>query len=337
MLFAMKPGFTCLLVTLVLAIGEGLNAQVDETIYESGDPTLAPETAGKPPSGRPSEPLGFNWSVYGGDLYQFNTSIAGGGSFSVNRSFLGFGLGYRFTPSLAIGLKISTEVDTYDFKDGGDFAAAANGAPWSTVNELSIGASVQWQIDREWSVFGSGSLNWAAEPDADWSNAMSGSGVIAGSYTFSRDLSLGFGVLASGRLDGSVLFIPSILIDWKITEGLVVTNVRGPATYPASAGIEILYSVTRDVTFSVGFRYEYRRFRLDDSGPEIIRGGVGTERSFPVWLRLEWRPVPKMRLHLLGGVSFGERLELQRADGSEVTQQDANPAPFVALFFGLKF
>jgi hypothetical protein len=64
---------------------------------------------------------------------------------------------------------------------------------------------------------------------------------------------------------------------------------------------------------------------------------VGTERSFPVWLRLEWRPAPKVRLHLLGGVSFGEKLELQRADGSEVTQQDANPAPFVALFFGVKF
>jgi hypothetical protein len=333
----MKPGISCLLVTMLLICSAGVNAQVDDTIYESGDPTLAPETPGRPPGGPPADPLGFSWSVNGGDLYQFKSSIEGGGSFSVNRAFLGLGLGYRFTPSLAIGFKLSTEVDSYEFKDGGSFAEAAGGTPWSTVNELSIGTSVQWKIDRDWSVFGSASINWAAEPSADWGNAMSGSGVIAGSYTFSRDLSLGLGVLASGRLDGSVLFIPSILIDWKITEGLVVTNVRGPATYPASAGIEILYSMSRQLTFSVGFRYEYRRFRLDDSGPEIIQGGVGTERSFPVWLRLEWRPAPKIRLHLLGGVSFGERLELQRADGSDVIQQDANPAPFVALFFGLKF
>lgn len=334
----MRPDLVlkCLLLPASLLTTAPLSAQEEASDRpEAG--YADSERSQRPQGGPPVEPNGLSWSVSGGDLYQFNTSIDGGGGFSVNRAFLGVGMKYRFDPSLALGLRISSEIDTYDFRGDGAFVAAAGGTPWNTINEFSIGTSVQWEIDRAWSVFASGALNWAAETDADLGDAMSASGVLAGSYAFSRELTLGFGVLASGRLDGSVLFIPSLLIDWQVTEGLVVTNVRGPQTYPTNAGIEIVRTLGRDLSFSVGFRYEYRRFRLDDQGPAPTRGGVGTERSFPVWLRLEWRPASRMRLHLLGGVSMGERLELQDASGRQLQQLDANPAPFVALFFGLKF
>ena len=321
-----------LLIGCAIALLTGLSpAQSPE---EPEDRTLE---LSQPPSGRPGQELGGSWAVAGGDLFQFQTSIEGGGSFSVNRSFLRGGYEHRFSPELKLGLSLATEVDTYDFKGGGTFAEAAGGTPWTTTREFSIGASFLWQVDSEWTVFGSGSFRSAGEPGAEWSETFTTGGVAAASYTFSRDFTIGAGVLASGRLDGSIQFIPSLLIDWKVTEGLVVTNVRGPRTYPSSAGIELLYQFEEDMTFSVGFRYEYRRFRLDDSGPPPTRGGVGTERSFPVWLRYEWRPRPGIRLHLLGGVSFGERLELQRADGVFLQRQDANPAPFVAIFFGFEF
>jgi hypothetical protein len=305
----------------------------DGMVPSETPPSPSPPTG----AGRPGQELGVTWTVSGGDMYQFQSSIDGGGSFSVNRAYLGARLQYRFSPSLRIGFKLNTEIDSYDFKGGGSFADAAGGTPWTTTQEFSIGGSAEWKIDDRWTIFGSGSARWAGEPDADWGSSFSTSGVIAGSYTFSRDLTLGAGLLASGRLDGSVLFIPSLLIDWTITDRLVVTNVRGPATYPASAGIELIYAIEDDLSFAIGFRYEYRRFRLDDSGPVTIHGGVGTERSFPMWLRLEWRPAPKLRLHLLGGISFGEKLELQNAGGVTIEEQDVKPAPFVALFFGFKF
>lgn len=315
----------------------GAFAQEDGAIFQSGDPTLEPGQPGERTSGRPDQPIGLTWAISGGDLYQFNASIDGGGSVSVNRAFVEGGFEYRFSPSLAIGFEIGAEFDSYDFKDGGTFANAAGGTPWTSTNELTLGSSVRWEIDREWSVFGAGFVRWAGEPGAQWSSAFSGGGIIAGSYTFSRKLSLGAGILASSRLDGSILLIPSLLIDWQITDDIVVTNVRGPATYPASAGIEIIYNFHEDMNVSLGFRYEYRRFRLDDSGPDIIHGGVGTDRNFPTWLRFEWRPVPKLRLHLLGGMSFGEQLELQTANGTQIQKQDVKPAPFIALFFGFKF
>ena len=149
---------------LCLVLSAGLFAQDDrqddrqddQQAYQSGgsDPSAAPgrpQGAEGPPTGRPSEPLGFTWTVSGGDLYQFNGSIDGGGSVSVNRAFLETGLEYRFSPSLAIGFKIGTEIDSYDFKDGGEFAAAAGGTPWTTINEFSLGTSLRWKIDEEWS------------------------------------------------------------------------------------------------------------------------------------------------------------------------------------------
>ena len=88
---------------------------------------------------------------------------------------------------------------------------------------------------------------------------------------------------------------------------------------------------------SIGTRYEYRRFRLDDSGPIAIRNGVGTNSGFPVWLRYEWRPVPEIRIHVLGGVSFGQRLELDDRDGNQLSRDDVDVAPFVGLFLGFEF
>ena len=111
------------------------SAQEDGEIFQSGDPTLAPDRPQGPPggpptgrpTGRPGQELGLTWAISGGDLYQFSSSIDGGGSVSVNRAFIEGGFEYRFSPSLAIGFEIGTEIDTYDFKGGGDFAAAAGG------------------------------------------------------------------------------------------------------------------------------------------------------------------------------------------------------------------
>lgn len=292
----------------------------------------------RPPQGPPvTAPGTLTWTIHGGDLYQFNTSIDDGGSFSVNRSFLGAGANYQFTPDLSLDLSIATEVDTYDFRGGGTFADAAGGTPWTTTVDVTLGSAVRWQIDRAWQVRLAGFLGWSAEHNADFGSSFYGGGIIAGSYTFSRDLTLGGGFLIASRIEDNVLIIPALLVDWRINERLTMTNVRGPVTYPASAGVELIYNIEDSLNFAIGFRYIYRRFRLNDDGPTAVQSGIGSERSFPLWLRLEWEPVRRLRLHLLGGISFGERLELQASNGDLLAKQDVSPAPFVAFFCSFKF
>lgn len=279
----------------------------------------------------------FTWSLAGGDIFQFDSGIKNGGSYSVNRFFLGGGLAYKITPALTLDFNITSEIDSYTFKGNGDFTAPADGVPWTTTIDVSLRGLARWKLDDHWRIFLGGVLEWAGETRAEVGKSFTGGGLMGVAYTFSEDLTLGGGLQISTRIEDDLLYIPSPIIDWRITEQLFISNVRGPVSYPASLGVEIVYYLSREMNVSIGSRYEYRRFRLDDSGPTIIQQGVGTDSGFPVWLRFEWRPVPEIRLHLVGGVVFGQKLQLDTSDGTQIQKQDIDPAAFVGFFLGFDF
>ena len=277
------------------------------------------------------------WAISGGDVYQFDSEIDGGGSFTENRLFIGGGITYEFTPSISLDFKIASEIDRYDFKGGGAFAAPAAGDPWDTTMDITMRGLGRWKIDDTWRVFLGGVVSWAAETDAELTDAFTAGGLFGASYTFSEDLTIGLGMQVSTRIEDDLLYIPSPIIDWRITEQLFLSNVRAPVGYPASLGVELIYYLSKEMNVSVGSRYEYRGFRLDESGPNIIHSGVGTNSGFPVWLRYEWRPIPEIRIHLLGGVTLGQKLELDDRNGNQLSKADVDVSPFVGVFLGFEF
>ena len=277
------------------------------------------------------------WGIHGGDLFQFDTGINDGGSFSVNRFFLGGGIEYKITPSLTLDFDIGFEVDRYNFKGTGPFTNAANGVPWTTTMDVTLKAVGRWKVDDQWRIFLGGLVSWAGETSADAGDSFTGGGIMGFAYTFSDDFTLGLGMQISTRIEGDLLFIPSPIIDWRITEQLFISNVRSPVTFPASLGVEIIYYLSREMNISIGTRYEYRRFRLDDSGPRRIQDGVGLDSGFPLWARFEWRPVHQIRLHLVAGVSLGEKLRLYDQDGNSIVDESVDPAVFVGFFLGFDF
>lgn len=277
------------------------------------------------------------WSIAGGDIFQFDAGIKNGGSFSINRAFLGGGLTYKITPSLSLDFNIATEIDSYTFKGKGAFTAPANGVPWTTTIDVTMRALTRWKLNDEWRIFLGGVVSWSGETEADVGKSFTGGGLMGLAYTFSEDLTLGGGLQISTRIEDNLLYIPSPIIDWRITEQLFISNMRGPVSYPASLGVEIVYYISREMNFSLGSRYEYRRFRLDDSGPDIIKMGVGTDSGFPLWLRFEWRPIREIRMHVVGGVVLGQKVQLDRSDGAQIQKQDVDPAAFVGFFLGFEF
>jgi hypothetical protein len=277
------------------------------------------------------------WGIHGGDIYQFDTGIHDGGSFSVNRVFLGGGIDYKFTPSLSLNFDIGFEIDSYDFKGSGPFTNAANGVPWTTTMDVTLKVLGRWKVDDQWRVFLGGLVSWSGETTAKATDSFTGGGLMGFAYTFSDELTLGAGMQISTRIEDGLLFIPSPIIDWRITEQLFISNVRSPVTFPASLGVEIIYYLSREVNISLGTRYEYRRFRLNDDGPLNIQNGVGLDSGFPLWVRFEWRPVPQIRLHLVAGVELGEKLKLYDQDGNGIVDEGVDPAPFVGFFLGFEF
>ena len=156
-------------------------------------------------------------------------------------------------------------------------------------------------------------------------------------FTDDQDLTIGAGMQISTRIEDGLLYIPSPIIDWRINEQFYLSNMRAPAGYPASLGLELICYLSKEMNVSIGSRYEYRRFRLDDDGPAAVRKGVGTNSGFPIWLRYEWRPMPEIRLHLMGGVNVGQRLELDDRNGNQLSEEDVDIAPFLAFFLGFEF
>ena len=310
-------------------------AQADDQLFESdeGEPQST-ETAGTPAEETEDT---FSWNVAGGDIYQFGTDIDGGGSYSVNRTFLGAGVEFEYSPALTLDFDIGMEWDDYDFSGTGEFTAPAAGEPWGTVFDLTLSAVSRWKLDENWRMILGGFVRWSGETDADFAESFSGGGVFGGAYVFSEDLSLGATALVTTQIEDGLLWIPSPIVDWRINRQLFISNMRGPVTYPASLGLEIVYYLNENMNVSLGGRYEYRRFRLNDDGPAAIRNGVGGERTFPVWVRFEWRPIEQIRLHVLAGVNFGQRLELENSRGSLLSEQDTDPSPFIGCFLGFKF
>ena len=321
-----------LITALLLPTSQALFAQGDN----SGD-SGTDQTQNNSGNNSEEEDKTTTWSINGGDLYQFDSNIKGGGSFSVNRFFLGGGLDYEVTPSLSLNLDIGFELDSYRFKGSGEFTNPANGVPWTSTMAFTIKGLGRWKVNDNWRVFLGGLISWAGETRADAGKSFTGGGLMGFAYTFSEDLTLGAGLQISTRIEDSLLFIPSPIIDWRITKQLYISNVRSPVTFPASLGIEVIYYLSYETNISLGARYDYRRFRLDDSGPANIQNGVGVDSGFPLWLRFEWRPVSKLRLHLLVGVELGEKLQLQNSDGWQIRENNVDPAPFVGFFLGFEF
>lgn len=317
--------------------GEFLEPAEDTQYEASGDQEESTGSGEGRPSTEEDDDDVVTWGLAGGDLYQFDSSIDGGGSFSVNRAFIAGGIEYEFSPSLTMDFDVGFEADSYVFNGSGSFSDAAGGVPWTTTLDVTISAAARWKLDEDWRLFLRGFLGWAGERDADFDKSFTGGGTIGAAYSFSDELTLGAGVLIAAQLEDSLLFIPSLIVDWRITERLCVSNVRGPVNYPTSAGVEIIYYLSYELNVSVGARYEIRRFRLDDDGVPLAKNGVGQERSVPVWFRVEWRPMDKLRLHLVAGCSFGEQLQLADSNGWRFAEEDVDPAPFVGCFIGFEF
>ena len=301
-------------------------------VKESEANRLPPDIPQRPPFEE-----GISWRGSAGNLWQFAGDIDGGGEFSVNRTYVQAAFENKVSPMFSWGGGISTEVDAYDFSGAGDFQNAAGGTPWTTTVDLTLKASMKLNLDRNWQVRASFFCGWAGEHDSVFDDSFTVGGIIGAAYRFDETLTLGFGTLISDRLEDGLLIIPSVIVDWKITSKLTLSNVRGAASYPTNAGAELVYAFGKTTSLSLGARYEYRRFRLDGEGALPTRGGVGTERSLPTWLRFEYKPAPNIRLHLVGGISFGEKLELQNRNGETVAEQDVDPMPFIAFFAGIRF
>lgn len=323
--------------TLLMLVASAFGQSGDDAYGEDGAEGAPGSTLEAGPPGADESPA-VSTVLLGGAIYNFASSFEqGGGEASVGRAFAGVGARFRFDPQIGVGLRLAYEGGFYDF-DGDSLLSPAPGvAPWGDVHSVQIGGRVDYAFDRQWRANLGLFFEFSGEGSASAGDTFTVGGTVGASYSLSETFSIGGGVLLSSRLEESVLVIPLIFIDWEFSENWRLTNVAGPEAYPTGAGLELEWSVNESFDVALGARYEFRQFRLDDSGPATRAGGVGGVQQTPVWLRAEWRPDGAWRFDAVVGMSVFQQWELLDANGVEQAKVDADPSLFVGAFLSYRF
>lgn len=227
-----------------------------------------------------------------------------------------------------LSFTLQSEYSSYSFDNAQGFAQGFE-QPWDDVLENSISAIFTTQPSDHWSYLLGAGARSSAERGADFDDSITGQGLAGFNYVFSKNFNAGLGIVVRSQLEDDVSVLPIILFDWRINDKW---RFNGKAGGP---GVQLSYLASDALTLSLEADYQSRAFRLDDDGP--APNGVGREERFRVALAAEWRFAKQMLLRARAGLDPYQDYELLDSGGVQVTDRQADAAPFVGLEFRFDF
>lgn len=273
----------------------------------------------------------WEFRVGTGLSHQFDGDIDSGGEFNVTRVHGEFGATYTFNPDLKIDLSFGYEYSGYDFSGSSGFGALD---PWEDIHSLRLRALLTARIDDQWSVFGGPVITLAGE-DADFDDGVSGGGLIGASYRVSDTLTLGGGIALISELEDDVAVFPVFVVNWNFAQDWTLRNSQATLGLGQGGGLEVAWEFADDWELGLGVQYQWRQFRLDDTG--TAPNGVGEELSIPLYANATWQISPTAQLSMFAAVAVGGEIEVQDSSGSTISDQDYDPAGLLGARFTLRF
>ena len=273
-------------------------------------------------------PGGWSFTLDGGFAVQPEADFDGAaGAYELNRRFYAAGVDYRWNYRNSVGLALGGGTTDYDFKDAG--GATVDG-PWDEIDDLRLSLPMRFGLGRDKSLFAIPTVRYNGESDAGSSDSRTW-GLLGGvAWRLGEDLTIGPGVGAFSRLEGSTRWFPILLIDWNISERWSLSTGRGLAA-SQGPGLSLGYRLSEQWRLGLAGRYEEVQFRLGSDG--TTPGGVGEDRALPLVLTAGWEPNDSVRLGLFAGLEFGGELTLYDAAGRIVESRDYDTVPVFGATF----
>jgi hypothetical protein len=274
----------------------------------------------------------FEFDVGGG--YRFNTNFSDDGDVSQYRLLAIFESDIKISRDWSVTPKVEYTYDRYYFSP---VKKLDNTKPWNRVHNLTIGVNFRWSVTQDWTLFMGPLFELAAEDGADLGTSLLGGGFGGVMYRVNDRLMVGGGLAVSSQIEDDVLFLPLLVLQWKITEKLSL------GTRPASGAtgfyfiLELAYDLGPGWEIGIGGAYERRRFRLSNSDLAPFPGGVGQTTGIPLFLRVSKYLGRAWELEFFGGFSFYNRYEVYNSDGNSRGTADLDPQPFVHGAFTWRF
>lgn len=287
----------------------------------------APGSAATPPAERieaPATRLSANLNLASG--YTFSHTLHGGGQVSNADASLALTLVDDLGGGHRLMFLYSTGYSSYDFSGAsGPFAD-----PWNDVLSLSLGTRYSGPVNDRLDLLVGVLARSEREIDADFGDSLTASAFTGGKYKVRDDLTLGLGVGVTTRLEENALVFPLPIVEWKISDRLVLSNSSRPV------GFWLEYTA-EDESFAVSLnaRYDSRDIRLDRDG--IAPEGAGGERRVSLALEGTLNLSRKFSLDAILGVNLWEQFTIRDALGNEIARADADPSVFFELSAALRF
>lgn len=281
-----------------------------------------------PPDEKPLDefeapPLEFTITAYGDYTFDANFD-EGGGSMVVNRFGVGLGVTGQPTERLRLGAGIDHEASFYNFD--GDVSILGFSEPLDEATITSLFATAGFELGDSWWLNGGGGVRAGVEGHASHEDGLTYFGYLAPTYQPNKNLRFGAGVLVASRLEDDELIVPIIIVEWRISDTLSLSNAPGVLRGP---GAQLAYRYSDSLSFTFDASYEQREFRLDEDA--AVDEGVARDTRIPIALGAIWRPLESLRIVLRSGLAFGSELELFDDEGESVFNSDLDTAPFASL------
>jgi hypothetical protein len=265
-------------------------------------------------------------------VYQGDADLDSGGDFQR------YGVGVRAGMAGPIGsggnragVTLNYDYQSYSFTDPVAFGGVA---PWSILQRYGVAVPLSFALRDGWSLSVTPSVDWFKENGASSDDALVWGAIVSGVKRFDSGNVIGLGLGVYDQIEDSSVVFPFLIIDWRLGERWRVVNplAAGPT---GPAGLELDYEFDSGWALGVGAALRGERFRLSETGP--VPDGVGAERDMPVFLRLTRTFGAQMSLHLFAGAIVAGELRVENSSGDLLTEEDFDPAPFVALTFSARF
>jgi hypothetical protein len=267
-----------------------------------------------------------------GYAHRFEADLDKSGKFNTDTTRIEFSSQTELARSLSWDNLVFYEFNSYDF------ANTDRGGWWKDVHYLTYIPSLRWKIDDQWSIFGGPALQVAAESGADFSDGVTGGGLVGFLWRRDSNLTVGAGIAGVTRIEDKFGLAPIPLVVWRFAEGWVLRS--GVPDFGARRGFGVELGWGQDTwEIAAGAQFQRRRFRLDDDvnagSPQADqRDGVGQETSAPVYGKLTLKFGDGGSVDLFAGVSLAGELKIEDEDGHGLTpafdnKQEFDPAPIV--------
>jgi hypothetical protein len=263
-------------------------------------------------------------------VYQFETDLKGGGKFDVTRHFFRFDVMRPFSKELMMGLGLSYDFEKWNFSGVSNVAGAT---PWSKIHRPGISLPISYSMSQNWRFGFTPAIEFSGESGAELDQSFTYGGVFSLAHSIDSSFHLGLGLGIFNQLE-KYKFFPFIIINWKITEQLRLSNPfrAGPA---GPAGLELIYTPTTKWELGIGGAYRSYRFRLDDKSAEP--NGIGEVEFLATFVRIGRKLGSNLSIDLAGGALFDGKLTIENASGNDIGSTEYDPAPFLALTFDGRF